>query len=488
MVTPLVCLQYTEDSNKKTCQKARDALGKDHSLGQDSLKTRIMYFNTMPEIRHLSGLVNKLYRVWNNSSVVWKRCLTDDTSGRRRPQGGGRVLKDWKMVFQHNNWDNVVWDEKQEAVAQAKVLENSEVTLSAEEIKKLELEAAGQWDSFYGIHQNRFFKDRHWLFTEFPELAPHLAHTFPVKLNPSEEASSDLPAVQDQHVGVCDVKAVKDSDCESPTVKARKECLGANNLNEKELPCMLANTSVHCSDNRERESEDTEASSSGMKETINGECQANCASTETDAEEAYPGENATFRILEVGCGVGNTVFPILRINNNEKLFVYCCDFSKTAIDIVKESPDYESKRCCAFVCDVTGEDWQAPFPEASLDVIICIFVLSALHPNKMKHVAGKMAEYLRPGGILLFRDYGRYDMAQLRFKKGRCLADNFYARGDGTRCYFFTQEEVRELMTGAGLEEVQNLVDRRLQVNRGKQLTMYRVWLQAKYRKPNMTD
>jgi hypothetical protein len=44
-------------------------------------------------------------------------------------------------------------------------------------------------------------------------------------------------------------------------------------------------------------------------------------------------------------------------------------------------------------------------------------------------------------------------------------------------------EELRDMMIKAGLTEEQNHMDRRLQVNRGRQLKMYRVWIQCKYRK-----
>ena len=187
-------------------------------------------------------------------------------------------------------------------------------------------------------------------------------------------------------------------------------------------------------------------------------------------------------ILELGCGVGNTVFPILETNISAKLNVFCCDFSHTAVDLVKQHPDYEKGRCKAFVCDISQKSWEnVPFEEKSLDIVILLFVLSALDPSDMDSVVDNIKTYLKPGGKVLFRDYGRFDLAQLRFKPGKCLTDNFYVRGDGTKCYFFDEKDIIELFSKKGFSTEQCKVDRRLQVNRGKKLKMYRVWLQCKF-------
>ena len=50
----------------------------------------------------------------------------------------------------------------------------------------------------------------------------------------------------------------------------------------------------------------------------------------------------------------------------------------------------------------------------SVDVVSLVFVLSAIDPVKFATALSNVAAVLRPGGLLIFRDYGIYDMAMFR--------------------------------------------------------------------------
>lgn len=139
------------------------------------------------------------------------------------------------------------------------------------------------------------------------------------------------------------------------------------------------------------------------------------------------------RLLEVGCGVGNLVFPLIE-EKKTKFYFYACDFSPRAIEFVKQNSLYDENVIQAFQCDVTkGTQLTDIIPCESLDIVTMIFVLSAIHPENFIGVFGTLFKLLKPGGVLLFRDYGLYDMAQLRFKAGHKINENFYMRQDGTR-------------------------------------------------------
>ncbi|XP_004375580.1 tRNA N(3)-methylcytidine methyltransferase METTL8, mitochondrial [Trichechus manatus latirostris] len=358
---------------------------------------------------------------------------------------GSRILTDPTKVFEHNMWDHMQWSKEEEEEARKKVEENSAVRVLLEEQVKYESEASKYWDTFYKIHKNKFFKNRNWLLREFPEILP-------VDQKTTEKAGE----LSWDHV------KTNAASCFSRTH-------GPNVPEEKD----------HYKKN------------SGSS---NGQSKARSNFSNSDSEEhrkgplktdLFPGSNATFRVLEVGCGAGNSVFPILNILQNVPgSFLYCCDFASEAVELVKSHSSYRAAQCSAFVHDVCDDGLPYPFPDGILDVILLVFVLSSIHPDRMQSVVNRLSKLLKPGGMLLFRDYGRYDKTQLRFKKGCCLSENFYVRGDGTRAYFFTKGEVHNMFCKAGLDQKQNLVDRRLQVNRKKQVKMHRVWVQGKFQKP----
>lgn len=195
-------------------------------------------------------------------------------------------------------------------------------------------------------------------------------------------------------------------------------------------------------------------------------------------------------ILEVGSGVGNAVVQFLETNKNPHLLVHCCDLSQNAINILKTRPFYTSnaKNVNAFQADISKDFHSKILPQiqvASLDFITIIFTLSALRPSDMPRVISDLASLLKPKGLIFFRDYGHYDLTQLRFKGRSLLGENYYVRADGTTSYFFTLDRVGQLFESAGLEKLQLKEDKRLLVNRLKSLKMTRCWIQAKYMKPD---
>lgn len=238
------------------------------------------------------------------------------------------------------------------------------------------------------------------------------------------------------------------------------------------------------------------------------------------------------RILEVGAGAGNTAFPILKANQNPKLVIYACDFSVKAVNLIRTAEDYDERFIRAEVWDVSSETLPPGVTENSIDVVLLIFVFSALSPQQWEQSVKNIHRVLKPGGEVCFRDYGRGDLAQVRFRKGRYMEENFYVRGDGTRVYFFAEDQLRSIWGGSkaaaaedfiegndenqpagehhdstlGLNDVESRienskslegsaldtifeivslgVDRRLLVNRQKQLRMHRCWMQARFRKP----
>ncbi|KAJ1665345.1 hypothetical protein IW140_001486 [Coemansia sp. RSA 1813] len=208
--------------------------------------------------------------------------------------------------------------------------------------------------------------------------------------------------------------------------------------------------------------------------------------TDREFEELRPGyvfSESRPVLLEIGCGVGNFIWPILE--RNKDIHVYACDFSTRAVNFVKVNENYTEDRCKAFVCDITQDRLADTIPPHSVDIVSAIYVLSALPPEKQAAAVSNIVEILKPGGRILLRDYGIYDLAQLRFKSGHKLENNLYVRQDGTLSYYFSTERLRELFVQhGGLVELENDYVFKKLVNAKMGIDSVRVFAQAKFQVP----
>ncbi|XP_047266143.1 uncharacterized methyltransferase C3H7.11 isoform X4 [Capsicum annuum] len=147
-------------------------------------------------------------------------------------------------------------------------------------------------------------------------------------------------------------------------------------------------------------------------------------------------------VLEVGCGAGNTIFPL--ISTFPKLYVHACDFSPNAITLVK------------------------------------IFTLSAVSPCKMASVLKNCKQVLKPNGHILLRDYAVGDSAQVKLHdRNQMISENFYFRGDGTCSFYFSESYASTLFQSAGFAIVDVSTYCKEITNHSRNITMQRRWIRG---------
>ena len=137
--------------------------------------------------------------------------------------------------------------------------------------------------------------------------------------------------------------------------------------------------------------------------------------------EATKAAHGPVTVLEVGAGAGNTAFPLLANNQNPDLRLHACDYSTKAIDVIRSQSAYTSQPTPvlqADVWDIASHNLPPGLDTASVDIVLMIFIFSALSPDQWNEAVRNIFRLLKPGGEVLFRDYGRGDLASGAFQEG----------------------------------------------------------------------
>ncbi|CAA9991275.1 methyltransferase, putative [Plasmodium knowlesi strain H] len=337
-----------------------------------------------------------------------------------------------------------------------KIIESNRRVLRECQKEKLINETKKNWDKFYHHYKTNFFKDRKWIRIEFD-------HIFRGETSINEEQTGD--AIQDGGEGATQVGSSKEKK-----LVLEIGCGVGNTL----IPLLMQYEHLNCIG-----IDFSKNAINLLNEKWNRVISLNEQLKDAAGEEADHGvgnevgemENVQTNALEVTENEENSqeedassdIFELRRYKKMGNLIKTC------VVDIT--SPEVSSTE----VCDV-----------GTVDIVLLIYVLSSVQPEKMKNVIYHAYRYLKRGGYVLLRDYGLYDLAQVRFanKKEKKMSENFYVRGDKTFVYFFKTEELRTLFCENGFfEEVQNGYITRIVKNRKRNLEMKRIWVQSIFRK-----
>jgi methyltransferase-like protein 6 len=209
------------------------------------------------------------------------------------------------------------------------------------------------------------------------------------------------------------------------------------------------------------------------------------------SSEFAPDHEAQKTLVEIGCGVGNALLPLLEDKHSQWNVIHGLDISHEAVNLLRADSRFvqcneedDNRAVYGHVCDISAE-----LPSCCVgiaDVTTLLFCLSAINPLAMQQAVRNVVSALKPGGVLVLRDYGRYDEAQMKLglSRNKLVEENFYRKHDGTKCFYFTLEDIERLFSGVGLETLELKYLRRQYRNNALRETRRRVWVQGRFRKP----
>lgn len=218
-------------------------------------------------------------------------------------------------------------------------------------------------------------------------------------------------------------------------------------------------------------------------------------------------------VLEVGCGYGCSMFPLLE---RFKFNYIATDYSEISLEVLRSHITFDSiqHRCLVKQWDVTqpfprfGDDvlhhWSHSGVVGGISCVLCVFALSAIHPalhvDCLKHMKSLLvqsndstyspcndndhkSDSTNQGDVgtgrrfILFRDYGLHDMTMYRHKVR--YSDCFFRRTDGTLTYYFDLSYMRHLAETVGLTVVELQYATVRVENRKQSSIMHRVFVHA---------
>jgi ubiquinone/menaquinone biosynthesis C-methylase UbiE len=148
------------------------------------------------------------------------------------------------------------------------------------------------------------------------------------------------------------------------------------------------------------------------------------------------GDPGGLRVLDVGCGDGE----------------YAARASREGADVVgldRSQPMLEAARAMATSAraDVTwcqGDARALPFRDASFDLVLAVTALCLVSEPVV--ALNEMSRVLRPGGVLVVGELGRWSLWALGRRFRGWLGNQFWKTA-----HFWTAAELRDILTGAGL-------------------------------------